>query len=269
MGYDQEMVPKTKDWVERLNPDSKLPNFNTRRILVLEGQTINESFETSNTPESSKDSEAEFLTLLPPLKNLQGASPSSVVIAPLTLSTSLSKRKDKLRYLNNTQALKIQDSFLLTKSVSGTVTVCESKGHNRVIQIRGGVLAESSQSNESSIGVKCNTCGSTVHSTSDHNVFDHFKRGEKIQAAKGQCEPQYVGLQKKLITSLLFMQRHIRERIWYLDNGCSRSMTGVKSYLHKYVEQPGPKFDDKQGTIFNANKEIVLIAPRRNVVYVL
>nr|GEX83984.1 hypothetical protein [Tanacetum cinerariifolium] len=49
--------------------------------------------------------------------------------------------------------------------------------HNRVIHIRGGVLAESSQSNESSIGVKCNTCGSTVHSTSDHNEFDHFKRG--------------------------------------------------------------------------------------------
>ncbi|GKC70366.1 hypothetical protein Tco_1116249 [Tanacetum coccineum] len=115
-------------------------------------------------------------------------------------------------------------------------------------------------------------------------------------------------------------ERHIREPIWYLDSGCSRSMTGVKSYLHKYVEQPGPKvvfgdnsscitegygsincrgivsikvafvnglkynlisisqlydakyiiqFDDKQGTIFNANKEIVLIAPRRNDVYVL
>ncbi|GJT99057.1 retrovirus-related pol polyprotein from transposon TNT 1-94 [Tanacetum coccineum] len=142
-----------------------------------------------------------------------------------------------------------------------------TSGHNRVIQIRGGVLAESSQSNESSIGVK-----------------------------------------------------HIREPIWYLDSGCSKSMTGVKSYLHKYVEQPGPKlvfgdnsscitegygsinyggevftkvvfvnglkynlisisqlcdtkyivqFDDKQGTIFNANKEIVLIAPRRNDVYVL
>nr|GEV42609.1 retrovirus-related Pol polyprotein from transposon TNT 1-94 [Tanacetum cinerariifolium] len=49
-------------------------------------------------------------------------------------------------------------------------------GHNRVIYVRGGVLAESSQSNESSSGVKCNTCGSTVHSTSDHNEFDHFKR---------------------------------------------------------------------------------------------
>ncbi|GJW60561.1 hypothetical protein Tco_0109896 [Tanacetum coccineum] len=35
-------------------------------------------------------------------------------------------------------------------------------------------------------------------------------------------------------------KRHIKEPIWYLDSGCSRSMTGVKSYLHKYVEQPGP-----------------------------
>ncbi|GKA61238.1 retrovirus-related pol polyprotein from transposon TNT 1-94 [Tanacetum coccineum] len=32
-----------------------------------------------------------------------------------------------------------------------------------------------------------------------------------------------------------------RKPIWYLDNGCSRHMNGVKSYLHKYVEQPGPK----------------------------
>ncbi|GJS90493.1 putative reverse transcriptase domain-containing protein [Tanacetum coccineum] len=31
-----------------------------------------------------------------------------------------------------------------------------------------------------------------------------------------------------------------RKPIWYLDSGCSRHMTGVKSYLHKYVEQ-GPK----------------------------
>ncbi|GJR23434.1 retrovirus-related pol polyprotein from transposon TNT 1-94 [Tanacetum coccineum] len=33
----------------------------------------------------------------------------------------------------------------------------------------------------------------------------------------------------------------IRKPIWYLDSGCSRHMTGVKSFLHKYVEQPGPK----------------------------
>ncbi|GKA03422.1 retrovirus-related pol polyprotein from transposon TNT 1-94 [Tanacetum coccineum] len=67
---------------------------------------------------------------------------------------------------------------------------CTHYGHSRIIQIRGGELAESSQSNESSIGVKCDTCGSTVHSTTNHNEFDHFKRCEKIQA------------------------RHIREPIW-------------------------------------------------------
>ncbi|GJT68516.1 retrovirus-related pol polyprotein from transposon TNT 1-94 [Tanacetum coccineum] len=90
---------------------------------------------------------------------------------------------------------------------------CTHCGHNHVIQIRGRVLVESSQSNESSIGVKCDTCGSTIHSTTDHNDFDHFKR-------------------------------HIKELIWYLNSGSSRSMTGVKSYLHKYVEQLG-KFDAK------------------------
>ncbi|GJX39069.1 hypothetical protein Tco_0252372 [Tanacetum coccineum] len=73
MGYDQEMVPKSKDWVERLNPDSKLPNFNTGRVLVPKSQAVNESLkptETSITPESSKDSEAESIIPLPPLKNL-------------------------------------------------------------------------------------------------------------------------------------------------------------------------------------------------------
>ncbi|GJX04031.1 hypothetical protein Tco_0189947 [Tanacetum coccineum] len=33
----------------------------------------------------------------------------------------------------------------------------------------------------------------------------------------------------------------IRKLIWYLDNRGSRHMTSVKSYLHKYVEQLGPK----------------------------
>ncbi|GJS01754.1 retrovirus-related pol polyprotein from transposon TNT 1-94 [Tanacetum coccineum] len=76
----------------------------------------------------------------------------------------------------------------------------------------------------------------------------------------------------------------IRKPIRYLDSGCSRHMIGVKSYLYKYVEQPGPKvvfgddstctfegygsikyngiFDEKRGTIFNSDKEVVMIAPR-------
>ncbi|GJS33413.1 hypothetical protein Tco_0531795 [Tanacetum coccineum] len=73
IGYDQEMVPKTKDWGERLNPDSILLKFNTQRILVPQSQAVNESLEstkTLNTPESSKDSEPKSLTPLPLLKEL-------------------------------------------------------------------------------------------------------------------------------------------------------------------------------------------------------
>ncbi|GJX01230.1 retrovirus-related pol polyprotein from transposon TNT 1-94 [Tanacetum coccineum] len=69
-----------------------------------------------------------------------------------------------------------------------------------------------------------------------------------------------------LITS---KERHIREPIWYLDSGCSRSMTGVKSYLYKYVEQPGLKvvFGDNSSCITKGYGSIK--SPRRNDVYVL
>ncbi|GJY61732.1 retrovirus-related pol polyprotein from transposon TNT 1-94 [Tanacetum coccineum] len=76
---------------------------------------------------------------------------------------------------------------------------------------------------------------STVHSTTDHNDFDHFKR-ETHQGAY-----------------LVPGQWMLKEYDW------------CQEYLHKYVEKPGPK----QGTIFNSNKEIVLIAPIINDVYVL
>ncbi|GJT36793.1 hypothetical protein Tco_0936658 [Tanacetum coccineum] len=47
----------------------------------------------------------------------------------------------------------------------------------------------------------------------------------------------------QLITMILIGSKEcdIRKPIWYLDSGCSRHMTGVKSYLHTYEEQPRPK----------------------------
>ncbi|GJZ39355.1 hypothetical protein Tco_0585918 [Tanacetum coccineum] len=71
---------------------------NVKRILVPESQAVNESLEstkTSNTPESSKDSEAESLTPLLPLKNLQGASPSSEV-TPLTFQPHFPRERPSL-----------------------------------------------------------------------------------------------------------------------------------------------------------------------------
>ncbi|GJZ20687.1 hypothetical protein Tco_0557277, partial [Tanacetum coccineum] len=135
---------------------------------------------------------------------------------------------------------------------------------------------------------------------------------EKVNSSQKTREPKFDIPQTESSKSGDSSKRHIMEPIWYQDSGSSRSMTGVKSYLHKYIEKPGPKvvfgdisscitkgyvsinrggiifskvafvnglkynlisisqlcdakyivqFDDKQGTIFNANKEIVLIAP--------
>ncbi|GKA81764.1 hypothetical protein Tco_0788456 [Tanacetum coccineum] len=158
---------------------------------------------------------------------------------------------------------------------------------------------------------KCETCGSTVHTTTDHNNIEWFRRGEALQAKKAEAVKS---------TKAESSNCDIKKPIWYLDNGCSRHMTGVKSYLYKYVEQPGPKvvfgddstcttegygsikcngivftkiafinslkynlirisqlydakytiqFYEKRGTIFNSNKEVVMITPRVRDVYVL
>ncbi|GJV53630.1 hypothetical protein Tco_1449371 [Tanacetum coccineum] len=71
MDNDHEMIPKSKDWVERFNPDSKLPNFNTERILTPESQTVNEHLkltEACTDPKSSKESGSEPLTPITSLK---------------------------------------------------------------------------------------------------------------------------------------------------------------------------------------------------------
>ncbi|GJU19125.1 hypothetical protein Tco_1147091 [Tanacetum coccineum] len=147
MDYDHEMIPKSKDWDERHNPSSKLPNFNTRRILIPESQAVNEYLKLTKAPadpESSKESGSEPLTPLPPLRVLQGASPSSEVM-PLTYQDHSPRERPSL--------------------------------------------------------------GTMKHTSLTHKN----------------------------------LQRHMREPICYMDSGCSRCKTGVKSYLHKYVEQIGPK----------------------------
>ncbi|GKE46846.1 hypothetical protein Tco_1478104 [Tanacetum coccineum] len=37
------------------------------------------------------------------------------------------------------------------------------------------------------------------------------------------------------------VQEHLKRSVWYLDSGCSRHMTGVKQYLHRYSKESGPK----------------------------
>ncbi|GJQ89587.1 retrovirus-related pol polyprotein from transposon TNT 1-94 [Tanacetum coccineum] len=98
------------------------------------------------------------------------------------------------------------------------------------------------------------------------------KEVRKFRLQRPESPPKS-GFTKETNPSSLFVQRHIREPTWYLDNGCSRSMTGVKSYLHKYVEQPGPKFIQKinlaqhveKGSTIELHSKLNKTSPSRSV----
>ncbi|GJU22768.1 retrovirus-related pol polyprotein from transposon TNT 1-94, partial [Tanacetum coccineum] len=91
----------------------------------------------------------------------------------------------------------------------------------------------------------CRLCGSYDHDTNGHNMIISLEREINLrnpQHAFKRCEA--CGSSTHTITDhydIEWLRCDIKMPIWYLDSGCSRHMTGVKSYLHKYVEQPGPK----------------------------
>ncbi|GJR52520.1 retrovirus-related pol polyprotein from transposon TNT 1-94 [Tanacetum coccineum] len=181
----------------------------------------------------------------------------------------------------------------------------DTHGHNRIISIK----REIKPGNPQCVMKCCETYGSTVHTTTDHNDIEWFRRGEELQAKKAEA------LKSTRDESLNANRLKTPTR-----SGCSRHMAGVKGYLHKYVEQLGPKdvfgddstcttegygfikcngivftkvafvnglkynlisisqlcdakyiiqFDEKGGTIFNSNKEVVMTTLRVRDVYVL
>ncbi|GKB65255.1 retrovirus-related pol polyprotein from transposon TNT 1-94 [Tanacetum coccineum] len=77
---------------------------------------------------------------------------------------------------------------------------------------------------------RCEACGSSTHTTTDHYDIEWFKRGEALQAKKAEA-----------LKSTRAESSNANRSKTPTKSGCSRHMTGVKSYLHKYVEQPGPK----------------------------
>ncbi|GJX28286.1 hypothetical protein Tco_0236365 [Tanacetum coccineum] len=95
----------------------------------------------------------------------------------------------------------------------------DTKGYNRIISLKREIKPRNPQQ----VTKSCETCGSNVHTTNDHNDIEWFRRGEALQAKKAESS--------NATRSKTPTKRH---------------MTGVKSYLHKYVEQSGLKvvFED-------------------------
>ncbi|GKE91923.1 hypothetical protein Tco_1573018, partial [Tanacetum coccineum] len=56
----------------------------------------------------------------------------------------------------------------------------DNHGHNRIIFLRRGIKPRNLQH----VTKNCETCGSNVHTTSDHNDIEWFKKKEVLQAKK-------------------------------------------------------------------------------------
>ncbi|GJU39121.1 hypothetical protein Tco_1192078 [Tanacetum coccineum] len=154
---------------------------------------MNESLrttKTSNDPESSKDSGAESLTSLPPLNFFRELHQAQRILYCMISKKEDHRTSDHEMYTallkrsENYKAQPYQYASPSKKSLKAKVKpfppcihcgfndhrpddyrnypeydICGiydhfTSGHNHVIHIRRGLLAESSQSNESSIGVK-------------------------------------------------------------------------------------------------------------------
>ncbi|GJR60017.1 hypothetical protein Tco_1502179 [Tanacetum coccineum] len=110
----------------------------------------------------------------------------------------------------------------------------DTNGHNRIISLE----REINPRNPQHAYKRCEAYDNSTHTITDHYDIEWFKRGEALQAKKAEALKSTRAESSNANRSKTPTKR---KPIWYLDNGCSRHMTGVKSYLHKYVEQPGPK----------------------------
>ncbi|GKE62612.1 hypothetical protein Tco_1512979, partial [Tanacetum coccineum] len=161
-------------------------NISVPASMVPKSQAVNESLKPTGTlitPESSKASEAESPIPLPPLKNLQGASPSLEVM-PLTFQLYSPKKRSGLGTMKHKKP-ETQDS--LNKSVSGTVTVSETEPTTPSVPTEVKDIEQESKINELTKLVKmilyCMICKREDHRTLDHEMYTaSLKKSENYKA---------------------------------------------------------------------------------------
>ncbi|GJZ75156.1 hypothetical protein Tco_0639621 [Tanacetum coccineum] len=82
-----------------------------------------------------------------------------------------------------------------------------------------------------------------VEALKDVTINDLSSAHAKAKASVSKTNSALAGKLKNVKTEddIPLASCNIRKTIWYLNSGCLRHMIGVKSYLPKYEEWPGPK----------------------------
>ncbi|GJW32631.1 retrovirus-related pol polyprotein from transposon TNT 1-94 [Tanacetum coccineum] len=201
-------------FVKSLADDTKLSIPGVERPWLSEAKGFILPNHDTATDYDSADESSVCSTPLPPLKKLDGAEP---IFGQQTIKSILrSKSTFKAETLK---------CVIINEPSSAPTKGNKSSSASKVNSALAGKLKSVKIEDDPPLAIK---------ERSIQEILNMPSKDVKLGVA--QLIPQ-------LITMILNDSKEcdIRKPIWYLDSGCSRHMTGVKSYLHKYVEQPGPK----------------------------
>ncbi|GJT22779.1 retrovirus-related pol polyprotein from transposon TNT 1-94 [Tanacetum coccineum] len=208
-----------------------LPNHDTSRILLAESQRniIDPSFAvtgSSATDYDSIDESSICSTPLPPLKKLDGAEPIS---GPKNIKSIL-RPKSTFK----AEALK---GVIINEPSSAPVKVNKNSSAWVVYSAPTGKLKSVKIKDDPPLSIVTKELNNlklqfskNQSSYSRSNQPQQFKRSEALQANKAEA----------LKTTRVESSNANRSKT-PTKSGCSRHMTGVKSYLHKFMEQSRPK----------------------------
>ncbi|GKC66149.1 retrovirus-related pol polyprotein from transposon TNT 1-94 [Tanacetum coccineum] len=204
-----------------------LPNHDTGRILPFESQrnTIDPSVAVTDSSATDYDSADESLvcsTPLPPLKKLDGVEP---IFVPKTIKLILRSKS-----IFKAEALK---SVIINEPSSAPSKGNKSSLALKVHSAPAGKLKNVKIEDDHPLAIDEEEVSSNDNEMVEVKVLVALAEENNAVGKESPRNGEWVKISMR--------KCDIKKPIWYLDNGCSRHMTGVKSYMHKHVEQPGPK----------------------------
>nr|GEV85502.1 hypothetical protein [Tanacetum cinerariifolium] len=220
------------------------PGYLKLKDSLCQTMTLVESFQLSHN------------TTLPPLEKLVGVEPifgpktiKSILKSNSTFKAKSSKgviinepssahakgyKNDSASKNNSSPAGKLKN----VKSEDDTLTIVMKElkdlklqiSKNQVISLRMGIKPRNPQH----VTKSCETCGSTVHTTSDYNDIEWFRMGESLQAKKAKASQSKSSNAPR---SKTLTKRRIPNNDFLYVCGCLVYNHNHKDYLGKFDEK--------------------------------
>ncbi|GJS38170.1 retrovirus-related pol polyprotein from transposon TNT 1-94 [Tanacetum coccineum] len=257
-----------------------LPNHDTGRILPIESQrnTTDPPVVVTNSSVTDYDSADESFvcsTLLPLLKKCERTDHKTCDHAEYISTINMSQHLKSLgRSSSRSKIPRPSKRFFPPCIHYGCIDhlsneclyypICglcgsydhETNGHNRIISLEREINSRNSQH----AFKRCEAYGSSTHTMTNYDI-KWFRRGEALQAKKAEALKSTKAESSNTNRSKTPTKRVTCTNMW--NNQELRWCLEMTLHAQlKVMALSNVMFDEKRRTIFNSNKEVVMIAPR-------